>query len=91
MDFRSLMPEQKEDIEVVSIDRGNAYLKALREYLPHVSISFDPFHITKNVNDAVDEVRRDLCKSLEEEEKKLIKGKRYLFLCGEEDLTDDKR
>ena len=75
----------------MSINRGNAYLKALREHLPHVSISFDPFHIIKNVNDAVDEVRRELCKSLEKEEKKLIKGKRYLFLCGEEKLTDDKR
>ena len=50
--FRSLTPEQKEDIEVVSIDRGNAYLKALRQHLPHVSISFDPFHIIKNANEA---------------------------------------
>lgn len=89
--FQSLTPEQKEDIEVVSIDRGNAYLKALRQHLPHVSISFDPFHIIKNANEAVDEVRRALCKSLEENEKKLIKGKRYLFLCGEENLDDDKR
>ena len=75
----------------MSIDRDNAYLKALREYSPHVSISFDPFHIIKKVNDAVDEVRRELCKNLEKEEKKLIKGKRYLFLCGEENLSDDKR
>ena len=89
--FRNLTPEQKEDIEVVSIDRGNAYLKALREHLPHVNISFDPFHIIKNVNDAVDEVRRELCNRLEKEEKKLVKGKRYLFLCGEENLTEDKR
>ena len=59
--FRSLTPEQKEDIEVVSIDRGNAYLKALREHLPHVSISFDPLHIIKNANNAVDEVRFAPC------------------------------
>ena len=64
----------------MSIDRGNAYLKALREHLPHVSISFAPFNIIKNVNNAIDEVRRDLCKSLEKEEKQLVKGKRYLFL-----------
>ena len=89
--FRSLTPEQKEDIEVVSIDRGNVYHKSLRQHLPHVSISFDPFHIIKNANEAVDEVRRALCKSLEENEKKLIKGKRYLFLYWEENLDDDKR
>ena len=43
------------------------------------------------MNDAVDEVRREPCKSPEKEEKKPVKGKRYLFLCGEENLTDDKR
>ena len=43
------------------------------------------------MNDAVDEGRRELCKSLEKEEKQLVKGKRYLFLCGEENLTEDKR
>lgn len=89
--FQSLTPEQKEDIEVVSIDRGNAYLKALRKHLPHVSVSFDPFHIIKNVNDAIDEVRRSLCKEMEKDEKKVIKGIRYLLLRGEENLNDDKR
>ena len=54
-------------------------LKALREHLPHVSISFDPFHIIKNVYDAVDEVRRELCKSLEKEEKKACKRKALLI------------
>lgn len=43
-----------------------------------------------SVNDAVDEVGRGQCKRLEKEDKKLLKGKRYLFLCGEEILTEDK-
>ena len=60
----------------MSVDRGNAYLKALREHLPHVRISVDPVHINKNMNDAVDEVGRKLCKGLEKEEKELVKGKR---------------
>ena len=89
--FSELTLEQKEDIEVVSIDRGNAYLKALRQHLPHVKVSFDPFHIVKNVNDAIDEVRREVCKKLGKEEKKLIKGKRYLLLRGEENLREDKQ
>lgn len=89
--FSELTLEQKEDIELVSIDRGNAYLKALRQHLPHVKVSFDPFHIVKNVNDAIDEVRREVCKKLGKEEKKLIKGKRYLLLRGEENLREDKQ
>ena len=80
--FRSLTPEQKEDIEVVSIDRGNAYLKALRQHLPHVSISFDPFHVIKNANEAVDEVRRELCKCLEKNENLLrTAGATYTHFC----------
>ena len=58
--FRILTLAQKEDIEVVSIDRENAYLKAIREHLPRVSVH--PFHIIKNMSDAVDEVRRELFK-----------------------------
>ena len=49
------------------------------------------FHIVKNVNDAIDEVRREVCKKLGKEEKKLIKGKRYLLLRGEENLREDKQ
>ena len=45
----------------------------------------------KDILTLIDEVRRELCKVLEKSEKKLIKGKRYLFLCGEENLDDDKR
>lgn len=50
--FNGLTEEQKRTIEVVSIDRSNAYMKALNKHLPHAHISFDPFHIFRNVNEA---------------------------------------
>lgn len=56
--FTGLAEEEKESIEVVSIDRANAYAKAVRQYLPHAALSYDPFHIIKNINDAISEVRR---------------------------------
>ena len=76
---------------MVSIDRGNAYLKALKEHLPHVRVSFDTFHIIKNINDAIDEVRREVCRDMDKQQKKIIKGKRYLLLSGEEKLSDNSR
>ena len=89
--FEQLTQQQKEDIEVVSIDRSNAYLKALKEHLPHVRASFDPFHIIKNVNDAIDEVRREVCRDMDRQKKQVIKGKRYLLLGAEEKLSDNSR
>ena len=89
--FEQLTQQQKDDIEVVSIDRGNAYLKALKEHLPHVRVSFDPFHIIKNVNDAIDEVRREVCRDMDKQRKQVIKGKRYLLLSAEEKLSDNSR
>ena len=88
--FRTLTSAQKESIEVVSIDRSNAYLKVLRRHLPHVKISFAPFHIIKNVNGAIDKVRKESCRDSEEKKRKFIKGKRYLLLYGEEHLSENK-
>ena len=85
--FALLTEEEKEGIEVVSVDRSSAYTKAVREHLPDAAISFDPFHIIKNINDAITTVRREAYKAAEDANKPLIKGKRYLLLRAEETLT----
>lgn len=81
-----LTEEEKESIGVVSIDRANAYAKAVREHLPHAALSYDPFHIIKNINDAISEVRRKVYKEASERDKPLIKGQRYLLLRAGEEL-----
>ena len=89
--FASLTEEEKEGIEVVSVDRASAYTKAVREYLPDAAISFDPFHIIKNVNDAITTVRKEAYRAAEAENKPLIKGKRFLLLRAEENLTPEQQ
>src|SRR5699024_440046 len=47
-------------VEVVAIDPSAAFRKALREYLPHVAVSVEEFHLIKLANDALTRVRQRL-------------------------------
>ncbi len=55
--FDELSDEQLDSIELVSIDMSAAYIKALEQYLPDATIVFDPFHVARLTQIAVDEVR----------------------------------
>jgi len=78
---------QKSRIQAVGIDRGGAYLSAVREALPEAAVVFDKFHIIQNMNAAMDEIRRsEYKKALKEKSAtaSLIKGQRYnLFRLAE--------
>lgn len=56
--FEALGPERCKEIEVVCMDMSKAYIKAVRDKLPHAQIVFDRFHVQALVNAALDEVRR---------------------------------
>jgi len=47
-------------IEIVTIDRSAAFIKAVRERLPQAEVGFDRFHVQRLAFDAVDEVRRSI-------------------------------
>lgn len=62
-------------IKQVCIDMSPAYISGCAEHLPQASITFDKFHVIKEVLGALDELRRK-----ESEEHKSLKGYKYLFL-----------
>jgi transposase len=70
------------NIRQASMDMSRAFIKGVREYLPHAQITFDKFHILKIINEAVDEVRRNEAKSND-----TLKHTRYVFLKNEVNLT----
>jgi transposase len=78
--FSELGPERAASIELVSIDMSAAYEKAVREALPHAQIVFDRFHVAKLANEAVTEVRRAEMRNLAKEDKKWLKGTRWILL-----------
>ena len=57
--FDELGPERRASIRAVSIDMSGSYAKAIRDSVPQAEICFDPFHVVRLGQRAVDQVRRD--------------------------------
>ena len=81
--FFDLLGERKHTIRAVSIDMAGGYQQAIRENLPEAQIAFDPFHVVRLAQRAVDQVRRDQWNAHERShtpEGKWIKGTRWSLL-----------
>ena len=87
--FKSLTPEQKESILFLGIDRSNAYRAIALEYLPHLKVCFDAFHLVSNMNKVVDDTRRTLFPKKDEASKKQVTGMRYILLKAPDKLDKD--
>lgn len=86
--FQQLSDEQKARIEAVGIDRAGAYQSAVEEALPRAAIVYDRFHLMMNLNQAVDEVRREQWRQATQSQRQVIKGSRYLLLAHGENLDE---
>jgi len=64
-----------ENIEQVCIDMSPAFISGCVEHLPKAAITFDKFHVVKEVNKAMDELRKS-----ERKDNALLKGHRYTLL-----------
>lgn len=73
-------------LEAVAMDMWPAYLLAVREVYDDVPIVHDPYHIVAMANKAVDAIRRDLYRELNGDDRKVLKGSRFLLLKGGEKL-----
>ena len=58
-EFFDLLGERRHSIRAVSIDMSGGYEKAIRQCIPQAEIAFDPFHVVRLAQRAVDQVRRD--------------------------------
>jgi len=88
--FDALGEEGCRGIELVSMDMCKAYIAKVRERLPHATIVFDPFHVVKLANAAVDEVRRAHVRTLKGQNKArvAVKKTRWVLLKAPENLDD---
>lgn len=87
--FEQLNEQQKASIQAVCIDRNGAYAAAINEHLPHAAIVYDKFHLMANLNQALDEVRREEFKKADGEMKHIIKGQRFNLLRHPENLPHE--
>jgi len=57
--FFDVLGERKVSIKAISINMSGGYQQAIRESVPEAEIAFDPFHVLRLAQRAVDQVRRD--------------------------------
>ena len=75
--FEELGAERCLAIEAVTMDMSKAYIKAVKQKVPHAQIVFDRFHVQKLVNEALDLTRREewqRLRELDNDEAKKVKG-----------------
>jgi len=87
--FEPRLRRKARQIEAVAIDMSNAYAAWLAEVLPHADIVYDRFHVVKLMNERMDGLRRQTMNKLADEQKKELKGKRYLLLRNQESLEGE--
>lgn len=77
-------------LKAVAMDMSGAYAASVREHAPHAVLTFDRFHVIKLMNERLDDLRRELVRQAEgEDQKRAIKGTRWLLLHRRDNLQKD--
>ena len=90
--FFELLGDRKQSIRAVSIDMSGGYQQAINASIQHADICFDPFHVVRLGQRAVDQVRRDEWNAHDRSHTragKWIKGTRWSLLKSPEKQTID--
>lgn len=77
--LEALSDDQKRRIKWASCDMSRAYIQAIKDHCPNATLVIDRFHLVKALNEAVDEVRKEEWRRLGADERKAIKGLRWML------------
>lgn len=91
--FSQLSQDQRGAVEAIAMDMSAAYVRSAKENIPLAEnkIVHDRFHIMKLASEAVDKVRRAEHRRLTRKGDNRLAGSRYLWLTGQERLTEKQR
>lgn len=89
--FIEKLSRKAKKLKAVAMDMSKSYCFAVREWLPHVDIVFDRYHIMALMNNALDEIRRGQQNELDQLGKQTLKGNRFLLLRNYADLKPDRK
>ncbi|MFH0813873.1 MAG: ISL3 family transposase [Pseudomonadota bacterium] len=82
--------KEREKVKAVAMDMWDPYIAATRAYIPQAEdkIVFDRFHVTRQVTEAVDKVRRHEHKALMAQGDETLKKTKYLWLANKENIPE---
>lgn len=89
--FQNLSTKQRQRIRWVAIDMWDGYFYAVRQELPWAKVVIDRFHVQKALGEQVDKARRHIQRRLSDEERKELKGSRWIILKPKDKLTQEQR
>lgn len=76
-----------QNIKEISMDMSPAFISGAREHFSDAAITFDKFHVTKLITDAIEEIRREEQKE-SPEHYELLKNARFALLKNSDNLPD---
>ena len=88
--WKDLPDQQREQIEAVAVDMWPAFANSIETNAEQAEIVHDRFHISKHLNEAVDQVRRQEHKLLKQAGDERLKGSKQLWLFNPENIRDDR-
>ena len=71
---------RKARIRWACCDMSETFIGAIRQHCPNAQLVLDRFHVVKALNEAVDEVRKEQWRQACGEDRKLLKGLRWVLL-----------
>lgn len=84
----NLSAEQRKAVRYVSIDMWSPYYYAVRNKLPRAKIVVDRFHVMKQLNWRISQIRSKIQRNGSVEIKELLKGSRWLLVKNRSELTE---
>ena len=88
--FKELGMEKSWHIKAAVIDMWDPYIASIKANT-NADIVFDKFHISKSINEVVDNVRKTEFAKADSHERKCMKKKRFLILSRQKRLDNEKK
>jgi hypothetical protein len=85
--WNTLPTAQREQVRGVAMDMWDPYIASTREHAPGAEIVHDKFHVSKHLNEAVDQVRRQENKRLRAMGDDRLVGSKQLWLFHPKNLA----
>lgn len=76
---QELTKDQRDAIRWASCDMSATYIGAIEQYCTNATLVLDHFHITKALNEAVGEIRKQAWREASQTDRKALKGLRWLL------------
>ena len=89
--FLLKLKKEAPHLKAIAMDMSVPYIAAVEKVLPHIDIVFDHFHVNALMNKALDEIRKEQQVEMNQAEKHVLKGNRFLLLKNYGDLAPESK